>query len=131
VATGTVGLRSGALPGQELVTRAQLREREGSDAAIEEAGAFWLVERRGHIAVIDRFGDPVATIKGERATVDQLSAFVERLTRYRGPVTLRPTIWLISGGRLAELSSGDMIEAATALHDAGDASEVLLVGRKT
>ncbi len=50
-------------------------------------------------------------------SVDDLAATVERLTRYRGPVTLRPTIWFISGGRIAELGSGDMIEAATALHD--------------
>ena len=92
---------------------------------------FWLVARRDSITIIDRFGDPVTTIKGERCAVGDLAATVERLTRYRGPVTLRPTIWLISAGRIAELSSGDMIEAATALHDPADPGEVLIVGRKT
>jgi hypothetical protein len=91
VATGTVGLRTGALPGQTLVT----------------------------------------TVKGERTTAGELADTVARLTRYRGPVTLRPTIWLISAGRIAELASGDMISAALALHDPADASEVLVVGRKT
>lgn len=131
IATGTVGLRTGALPGQILVTADQIAQREGHDVEVRQAGAFWLVTRRGLIAIFDRFGDPVATVKGERSSVGELDATVERLTRYRGPVTLRPTIWLISAGRIAELASGDMIDAATALHDPDDPSEVLVVGRKT
>ena len=131
IATGTVGLRTGALPGQEVITAEFIAAREPADAEITRGGAFWLVTRRGSIAIIDRFGDPVATVKGVRCTVDELGATVERLTRVRGPVTLRPTIWLISGGRLAELASGDMIEAATSLHDPNDQSELLIVGRKT
>ena len=131
IATGTVGLRTGALPGQELVSAATIQAREPADAEVTQAGAFWLVARRGSIAIVDRFGDPVATVKGERCGVDQLSATVERLTRFRGSVTLRPTIWFISAGRIAELGSDDMIEAATALHDPNDTSELLIVGRKT
>jgi len=131
VATGTVGLRTGALPGQELISVETLTAREPAAAVITQAGAFWLVAHRGSIAIVDRFGDPVATVKGEQSTAAALAETVERLTRYRGPVTLRPTIWLISGGRIAELSSSDMIEAATALHDPNDHSEVLIVGRKT
>ena len=132
VATGTVGLRAGALPGQTLVTREHLalREQTGPDA-ITPAGSFWLASKRDHVTVFDRFGDPVTTLKGERSTIDDLSADVERFTRYRGPVTLRPTIWLISGGRIAELSGDDMIDAATALHDPSDPSEIVLVGKKT
>ncbi len=131
IATGSVGLRTGALPGQTLVTRDALAGREGADATVAQSGVFWLVERKGSIGIIDRFGDPVATVKGERSAVGDLAATVERLTRYRGPVTLRPTIWLISAGRIAELGSGDMIDAATTLHDPNDAAEVILVGRKT
>lgn len=133
VATGTVGLRTGALPGQTLVTAEVLAAREAphADADVAAAGAFWLVTRSDTVAIVDRFGDPVATVKGERTSAERLTATVERLTRYRGPVTLRPTIWLISGGRIAELASGDMIAAALALHDPTDANEVLVVGRKT
>ena len=131
VATGTVGLRTGALPGQTLVTAEVLTAREPADADITAAGAFWLVTRRDTVGIIDRFGDPVAKVKGERTTAEGLTDTVSRLTRYRGPVTLRPTIWLISAGRIAELASGDMISAALALHDPADASEVLVVGRKT
>ena len=90
-----------------------------------------MLSRRAHVAIFDRFGDPVCTLKGERSDVDRLAADVERFTRYRGPVTLRPTIWLISGGRIAELTGGDMIEATTALHDPDDPNEVILVGKKT
>lgn len=131
IATGTVGLRSGALPGQEVITAEAIRARQLPGAEMTKAGAFWLVDRRGHIAIIDRFGDPVATVKGVRCSVTDLSQTVERLTRVRGPVTLRPTIWSISGGRIAELGSADMIGAATALHDPNDQSELLIVGRKT
>jgi phosphoribosylcarboxyaminoimidazole (NCAIR) mutase len=131
IATGTVGLRTGALPGQEIISAETIKAREPDDAEISHAGAFWLVSRRGSIAIIDRFGDPVATVKGERCGVTELGETVERLTRYRGPVTLRPTIWFISAGRIAELGSDDMIEAATALHDPNDTSELLIVGRKT
>jgi hypothetical protein len=131
IATGTVGLRTGALPGQEIVTAHAVSAREPADSEITQAGAFWLVARRGSIVIIDRFGDPVVTVKGVVCTVDDLPETVERLTRVRGPITLRPTIWLINGGRIAELASGDMIEAATALHNPSDTSEVLIVGRKT
>jgi hypothetical protein len=131
IATGTVGLRSGARPGQNVVTAESIRAREGVDPEIIQTGAFWLVIRRGSIAIVDRFGDPVATVKGVRSTVDELPATVERLTRVRGPVTLRPTIWWISGGRIAEFASSDMIGAVTALHDPTDESELLIVGRKT
>ncbi len=131
IATGTVGLRSGALPGQEIITAESLAAREPHDAEITSVGAFWLVARRGSIVIIDRFGDPVATVKGVRCTIDELGDTVERLTRVRGPITLRPTIWWISEGRIAELASSDMIEAATALHKANGQSGLLIVGRKT
>jgi hypothetical protein len=131
IATGTVGLRSGALPGQEIITAESLAARQPADAETIPAGAFWLVARRGTIAIIDRFGDPVATVKGVRCTIDELDDTVERLTRVRGPITLRPTIWWISEGRIAELASSDMIEAATALHGANGQSGLLIVGRKT
>jgi hypothetical protein len=131
IATGTVGLRSGALAGQEVITLEAITAREPADSEVTHAGAFWLVSRRGSISIFDRFGDPVATVKGVRSAIGDLPATVERLTRVRGPVTLRPTIWAISGGRIAELASSDMIAAATALHDPNDQSELLIVGRKT
>lgn len=132
IATGAVGMRTGALPGQTLVTREHLalREQTGPDS-ITAAGAFWLAKRREHVTVFDRFGDPVTTLKGGPSSIVDLAIDVQRLTRYRGPVTLRPTIWLISGGRIAELSGDDMIDAATALHDPDDPSEIVLVGKKT
>lgn len=131
IATGTVGLRTGALPGQTLVTAQTISAREGAGTKVTQAGAFWLVDHRGSIGIVDRFGDPVVTVKGVRCGVAELVDTVEQLTRIRGPITLRPSIWLISGGRIAELGSADMIEAALALHDPNDPSEALIVGRKT
>lgn len=129
IATGSVGLRSGNIPGQTPVTDEQMAARANGDQVVR-TGQFWLLTNRDVVRVFDRFGDPVASIKGERCGVDELASTVERLTRYRGPVTLRPTIWLINGGRIAELASGDMVVAATALHDPDDPSEVHIVGRK-
>ena len=120
----------GALPARSHHAES-LVARQPADAEIIPAGAFWLVARRGNIAIIDRFGDPVATVKGVRCTIDELGDTVERLTRVRGPMTLRPTIWWISEGRIAELASSDMIEAATSLHRANGQSGLLIVGRKT
>ena len=131
IATGTIGLRSGALSGQEVITAEAMAARERADAEISQVGAFWLVARHGSIGIFDRFGDPVATVKGVRCGIAELAQTVQRLTRVRGPVTLRPTIWAISGGRIAELASTDMIAAATALHDPNDESALLIVGRKT
>ncbi len=131
IATGSVGMRTGAMPGQTLITADTLTAREGVGVDIRAAGLFWLVRRPGAITIIDRFGDPVSAVKGEWCAVTEISSAVERLTRYRGPVTLRPTIWLISNGRIAELASGDMIAAATALHDPNDPNEVIIVGRKS
>lgn len=131
IATGTVGLRSGAIGGQEVTTLEAIIAREPMDADVTRAGAFWLVARRGSISIFDRFGDPVVTVKGVPCAIGDLAATVERLTRIRGPVTLRPTIWVISRGRIAELASSDMIAAAAALHDPSDIAELLIVGRKT
>ncbi len=131
IATGSVELRASAMPGQTLITADALTAREGVGVDIRAAGLFWLVRRPGAITIIDRFGDPVGTVKGECCAVGEVSSAVDRLTRYRGPVTLRPTIWLISHGRIAELASADMIAAATALHDPYDPNEVIIVGRKS
>ena len=39
-------------------------------------------------------------------------------TRYRGPVVQRPSVWVVDGTRLVELSSGDVVGAATIVcHD--------------
>ena len=59
-----------------------------------------------------------------------LAAGYERLTRYRGPVTLRPSIVHVAGGRVVELTGVTAVAAATDLHD-DDADDVYLVGRPT
>jgi hypothetical protein len=129
-ATGTIGDAHASLPGQQLADRHHIAAREGDTAVISSVGSFWLVDRRGAISIIDRFADPVATVKGERCAAGDLAATVERLTRYRGPATLRPMIWSINGSRLAELGGDDMIGVATSLHDSDPDTAVLLVGRK-
>lgn len=127
IATGSVGLRAGATPGRAAVTEAEVRASAAAGAVVS-AGQYWLVVGSGTIDVLDRFGDPTARVSGEVASASTVAAAVARQTRYRGPVTLRPSVWVIDGSRLIELSSGDVVASALALALPDD-SRTLLVGR--
>ena len=79
--------------------------------------------------VFDRFADPAADITGELVdSADALADTVVRLTRHRGPVTLRPSVWVMRGAAFVELSSGDVAVSARDLA-AGDSEAVFIVGR--
>ena len=74
-------------------------------ARVDAVGAYFVVRTDTALCVRDRFGDDVIAIEGERAEAESLHETIERLTRYRGPVTLRPTVWIIDGSRLIELTA--------------------------
>ena len=118
VATGAVGLRTGARPGREAEDEAGLvrAAAEAGFGAPERAGEFWLARHPGshqQVLVLDRFGDPVAEVAGEVVTdPSDLAAAAGRQTRHRGPVTLHPTIWVIDGAHLIELTSADAVATA-------------------
>ena len=77
--------------------------------------------------VLDRFADPVAEVAGEVVTDPaDLEAAADRQTRHHGPVTLHPTIWVIDGTHLIELTSADA--AVTAVGYAATAA-AMVVGR--
>jgi N-methylhydantoinase A/oxoprolinase/acetone carboxylase beta subunit len=134
VATGAVGLRAGAVPGRTSAGEAEV-EASASAAhfgAVRPAGDYWLASADGRILVLDRFADPVVTVRGElvdpgaEGAVAAIDAAVGRQTRHRGPMTIPPTVWVIDGSHLIELSSSDA--AATAAGYASVAAAVL-VGR--
>lgn len=133
IATGSVGLLAGAVPGRSPATAqeiARIAARFGN-ATARPAGQFWAVVAPGHVQVLDRFGDPTADVEGVLVDAGaQLGDAVQRLTRHRGPVTLRPSIWVIRGAALVELSSGDVAASAVDLSH-GDATTVFVVGRTT
>jgi hypothetical protein len=119
VATGAVGLRTGARPGREAEDEAGLARAaaEAGYGSPERAGEFWLARRDSgshqRVLVLDRFGDPVAEVAGEVVTDPaDLDAAAGRETRHRGPVTLHPTIWVIDGAHLIELTSADAVVTA-------------------
>ena len=90
--------------------------------------------RSGHVDVLDRFGDTVASIDGEITEASELGAAVERHTRHRGPITLRPTIWIIDDRRLIELAAdGERNPYAQSTADhasrSADSAPTYLVGR--
>jgi N-methylhydantoinase A len=131
IATGAVALATGALAGRAALGEDDVRAQAPADSTVRGVGLFWLVERGDLVTVLDRYGEQVAAVKGELVGVDDLTDTYRRLTRYRGPVTLRPSILHVAGSHLTELSSIDAVEAAAALHDSDDPDEIYLVGRTT
>ena len=99
-----------------ITATAAVAAAEGFGAQ-QRAGEYWLCEASGpaRVLVLDRFADPVATVLGEivpTVGVDEVTAAVARQTRHRGPVTLTPTVWVIDGSHLLELTSSDAVAAA-------------------
>ncbi len=104
-------------------------------ATIQRAGSYWLATHGGFVLVLDRFGDLVSEIEGTIASAgasdvtsgaassletftESVRALVEKTTRYRGPITLRPSAWVIDGSAIVEVSSGDIASGVAALVDA-------------
>jgi N-methylhydantoinase A len=131
VATGAVGLLAGALPGRSELDDETVRSRVPSGGEVEARGRFWLIttpSKHGdsRFAVLDRYGDEVIDVEGVRADGAGLAEVFEDAIRYRGPVTIRPTVWIIDGRRLIELASID--PAANPFADREDVT--YLVGRE-
>ena len=114
IATGAVGLQAGALPGRGECDEATIRATACKGATVEQRGRFWLIGDDKRVQVLDRYGDEVVAVEGVRTDGTQVGAVFEAHIKYRGPITLRPTVWIIEGRRLVELGSFDA--AATRLH---------------
>jgi N-methylhydantoinase A len=127
VATGAVGLSSGAMPGRSELDEAAMRDALDGSPTLRRAGRYWVAVRPGHVDVLDRFGDTVASIAGDVTVEADLQGAVERHTRHRGPVTIRPTIWIIDDRRLIELAAADVDTNPYA--GRGDGALTYLVGR--
>jgi len=137
VATGSIGLETGALPGRRALDHDAIVDRAAvhgyPDAA--PAGAFWLSARDGSVLVLDRFGDVVVDTEGEilRAGTAGLAradvaAAVARRTRSVGPMSVTPSVWVLRGTRLTELGSGELVDAAVGLAGT-DPDAAVVVGR--
>ena len=131
IATGAIGLQAGARPGRPAATEDEVRAAAaplgGGD--VHTAGSFWLAVQPTKVVVLDRFGDPAADITGAVANgPGEVAALVDKLTKYRGPVTLKPSVWVIDGAHLMELSSGDVVASAEAVVDESRA-QTFIVGR--
>ncbi len=125
IATGALELDAG--DGRPVADRSSISAaRPGVD--VTRRGTFWVIKSGADVGVLDRYGEPIVRLKGETADVDDLAATYRRLTRYRGPVTLRPTVVHVTGNRVCELFSPDAVAVAGDLHvTSGD--ETFLVGR--
>lgn len=144
IATGMVGLHTGALPGRPPLDAdgAARAAAELGGPAPTAVGRFWvgtgpdseLYDRRRTI-LLDRFGDQVAAGTGgvlaitPTVTPVEVTALVDGCTRRRGPMTTRPTAWLVQGNRATQISPGDLPDAVAAVDlDLGSAAAVVLCG---
>lgn len=147
VATGAVAMSAGAIPGREIADRLQIQNSVGANSTLQPIGSYWLASEGNAVKILDRFGDPVTDIDGEVVQLDvfqlevvkrgagngvgngpgnaatasdtttRIREAVERNTKYRGPITLRPTVWVIDGSAIVEVGSGDIAAGAAALLD--------------
>jgi N-methylhydantoinase A len=139
VATGAVALASGLIPGRAPVGPEEAAEAAASLGflAPEPVGSYWLAQHhaQGRVLLLDRFGDAVLDVKGEASPVPaergEAAPLVERLVagqvRHMGPITISPTVWLVIGHRLSELSETEQSDLPRHLPQAGGA--IVIVGR--
>ncbi len=125
VATGAVGLESGALPGRQPIASSDAASiaAEHGLATPRAVGTFWVATGSANgsaaapndsadteVLVLDRYGDPVANGRGgviyldTTEAADNVAGLVQRATRRVGPVIVRPTVWLLHGSRLESLA---------------------------
>lgn len=92
-----------------------------SSGAAGANGASHAELHPGPVAVFDRFGDVVAVgtggavLLGTAGAGDAARALARRLTRRMGPMTVRPTVWLVHGSRLVAGGGDEPVDAALAL----------------
>jgi N-methylhydantoinase A/oxoprolinase/acetone carboxylase beta subunit len=139
VATGAVALASGLIPGRAPVAAGEAAEVAAKVGfpAPEPVGSYWLARHPAaeRVLLLDRFGDVVLDVKGEAAPVPPEAPdgarVIERLVagqvRNMGPVRLVPTVWLVTGHRLTELSEADQSDLRRHLPSGNGA--VVIVGR--
>jgi N-methylhydantoinase A/oxoprolinase/acetone carboxylase beta subunit len=140
--TGAVGLSSGALPGREPATEAEVTAAAvahgyPADPAPAPHGQFWLVTDAGRVALFDRYADVVIDVAGETVRLDgdgiaALAAALGRRTRRVGPVTIEPSAWLVSGPRLLQLphpTPPSIVDAVGTLAAAGQTTTIV-IGRE-
>ena len=107
VATGAVGLQAGALPGRSECDESTVRSAAPKGATVEQHGRFWVVDDAKRVRVLDRYGDDVVDVEGVRTDGEHVGEVFTEHIKYRGPVTLRPNVWILDGRRLVELASFD------------------------
>lgn len=125
IATGAVAMSAGAIPGRSPADASGIRSAVGPGAEVRAVGSYWISSTAGTVTILDRFGDQVSEIEGEVVALPAgygvpdlaaaIRAVVERTTRYRGPMTLRPTAWVIDGSAIVEVGSGDVAAGSAAL----------------
>jgi hypothetical protein len=129
--TGAVGLNSGAVPGRQPATRAEVSALASARqyADIAPLGQYWFatrVDHGGNVAVFDLYGDLVIDVAGETvdasgATPECIEAAIVRRTKRVGPVSIAPDVWVIGGAASCRSPTPirAVLETAATLTDGG------------
>lgn len=140
VATGSIGLEAGAVPGRMPADAGAIAVRaseHGCDPP-RELGVFWIASGSDRVVVFDRFGDVVVEAAGDVVVPnghgasglrDAVAKAVEHHTRTVGPMRVGPSVWVVRPMRVTELAGADVVDATVALADAGE-DTAIVVGRE-
>lgn len=105
IAIGAVGLAAGALPGRVELDEAIIRSKAGQGRKVVPAGRYWLMESDKDAELVDRYGEVVLQMRGGRYAEAALADAILEHTTFRGPMTIKPTVWIIDAHRVIELAS--------------------------
>lgn len=144
VATGAVGLEAGALPGRPPIDAGQaaaIAASRGLPAPVE-TGAFWIADspapaatrkRLDAVAILDRFGDELATGVGgavagsDPHAAERVTSLVDKCTKRIGPMTVPPSVWLVRGSRLIGVAGSEIDDAVRRLAETDEPAMVVVV----
>jgi N-methylhydantoinase A len=140
IATGSVGLEAGALPGRKPIDATEAKGVSVEHGLTDPfpVGSFWIAADPDNgdgsaVLVLDRFGDAVSEgwgsvvmLRDEQAATE-VGRLVALFTRQVGPMTTPPTVWLLDANRLIGLAPSDAVEACRAYLRPHDPAAVVVL----
>ena len=121
-----------AQPGRGAASEGEIEARRAplGGGAVRPTGTFWLAVPAAKVVVLDTFrrssGRSSASLPTIPTTSPRWSTSSSKLHR---PVTLKPSVSVINGSHLMELSSGDIRRFAEAVIDASR-NQTFIVGQE-
>jgi hypothetical protein len=147
IVAGAVGLSSGAVPGRQPATEAEVDEtaRAHGYENPQPIGQYWIATtdgRRRRVLALDRYGDVTVEVDGvvlrlpsadPHDAESTISAALDDNIRRVGPVSIVADAWVISGSRFLQLPQPDARDVFETMQTVGRGSidtTVVIIGRE-